>query len=298
MTIKINPADPMNIYMVLYPERRPVVCMLYQSVDQGKSWAYLFNIRDCVPSFDNDGNFFAIKDGLFMMLPAGGSTWREIHQPDVPIQYALVNPGIPGLFYWMWMNDQTLTVLLSTDYGESWQESTGSPFELLICGVDPRLFFNRDGNIVYLDNCGTTFYSLNAGRNWKYDRTMGSVLMNERLAVDPLDGTRFLLAGGSGGIYSYRIGEDASLEIISDGLKDGLRLKDVFVNTITFDPNNIDTLYAGTDSGVYISFDGGLTWDVINDGLLGATVVYSIVVDKDSNVYASTPYGLFILERK
>ena len=298
VAIKVNPADPLNMYLVLYPERRPFACMLNQSVDQGRNWTYLFDIRDCVPSFDKDGNFFAIKDGLFVMLPAGGSTWREIHQPDVPIQYALVNPGIPDLFYGMWMNEETLTVLLSTDYGESWQESTGSPFELLTCGVDPRLFFSRDGNIVYLNNCGNTFYSLNAGRDWKYGRIANTSGMNERLVVDPLDGTHFLLAATSGGIYSYRIGEDASFEIISDGLKDGLRLKDVFVNTIAIDPNNPDTVYAGTDSGAYISFDGGLTWNEINDGLLGATVVYSIVVDKDSNVYAATPYGIFILEGK
>jgi photosystem II stability/assembly factor-like uncharacterized protein len=49
---------------------------------------------------------------------------------------------------------------------------------------------------------------------------------------------------------------------------------------------------------VYISFDGGKTWGQVNDGLLGATVVYSITVDKDSNVYAATPYGIFKLEGK
>jgi photosystem II stability/assembly factor-like uncharacterized protein len=52
------------------------------------------------------------------------------------------------------------------------------------------------------------------------------------------------------------------------------------------------------DSGAYVSFDGGKTWVQINNGLLGATVVYSIVVDKDNNVYAATPYGIFKLEGK
>ena len=70
------------------------------------------------------------------------------------------------------------------------------------------------------------------------------------------------------------------------------------MNSIAFDPDNPDTIYAGTDSGAYISFDGGNTWNQINDGLLGATVVYSIAVDKDSNVYAATPYGVFKLENK
>ena len=70
------------------------------------------------------------------------------------------------------------------------------------------------------------------------------------------------------------------------------------INTLTLDPNHPDTVFASTDSGAYISFDFGQTWNQINDGLLGATVVYSIVVDKDGNVYAATPYGIFILQEK
>ena len=50
--------------------------------------------------------------------------------------------------------------------------------------------------------------------------------------------------------------------------------------------------------GIGRSTDGGQTWGQVNDGLLGATVVYSIAVDKDSNVYAATPYGVFKLEDK
>jgi hypothetical protein len=73
-------------------------------------------------------------------------------------------------------------------------------------------------------------------------------------------------------------------------------LSDLFVNTVVIDPNNPDILYAGTDGGSYISFDGGVIWGQINDGLIGSNIVYSIVVDKDSNVYAATPYGVFKLE--
>jgi photosystem II stability/assembly factor-like uncharacterized protein len=72
----------------------------------------------------------------------------------------------------------------------------------------------------------------------------------------------------------------------------------LFVTAIAIDPNNPDTLYAATDGGAYVSFDSGQTWNQINDGLLGATVVYSIVVDKDGNVYAATPYGIFHYEGK
>ena len=75
-------------------------------------------------------------------------------------------------------------------------------------------------------------------------------------------------------------------------------LSNLFVNALAIDPNNINTIYAGTDGGAYISFDGGQTWGQVNDGLLGATVVYSIAVDKDSNVYAATPFGIYQLVSK
>ena len=72
----------------------------------------------------------------------------------------------------------------------------------------------------------------------------------------------------------------------------------LFVNSVAFDSKNSDIVYAGTDGGAYVSYDGGQSWGEINDGLLGATVVYSIMVDPQSNVYAATPYGIFKLESK
>ena len=73
-------------------------------------------------------------------------------------------------------------------------------------------------------------------------------------------------------------------------------LKSLKVNSISADPNNPDIIYAGTDNGAYVSFDSGDLWQPINDGLLGGRVIYSIVVDTDSNVFAATPLGIFTLE--
>jgi ligand-binding sensor domain-containing protein len=70
------------------------------------------------------------------------------------------------------------------------------------------------------------------------------------------------------------------------------------INSIAFDLNEPDILYAGTDEGAYISFDSGESWNQINDGLTDSLVVYSIAVDKDGNVYASTPYGIYQLDSR
>jgi hypothetical protein len=45
------------------------------------------------------------------------------------------------------------------------------------------------------------------------------------------------------------------------------RLPNVPVYVVKYDPNEANTIYAGTDLGVYITLDGGATWDRMGDGL-------------------------------
>ena len=75
-------------------------------------------------------------------------------------------------------------------------------------------------------------------------------------------------------------------------------LKSLFVNSVLVDQNNSEIIYAGTDGGAFISLNGGEEWREINDGLLGANLVFSLALDSQSNVFASTPYGIFKLEEK
>jgi len=144
------------------------------------------------------------------------------------------------------------------------------------------------------------FISEDYGHTWKrsdplidtkpcYGSTLQFIDAYRPMAIDPFDGDHvFVIDNGS------LLESNDSCETTSTFETP----PNTSMNSITFDPNSPDTIYTGTDSGVYISFDGGQTWGQVNDGLLGATVVYSIVVDKDSNVYAATPYGIFKLESK
>ncbi len=108
-----------------------------------------------------------------------------------------------------------------------------------------------------------------------------------------MDSDRLILATRGGGVL---ISEDGC----QSWRYSNMGLGNYFVNTVAIDPENPDTVYAGTDSGVYISFDGGEHWGEASGGLLGALVVYSIVVDPSdpTNVYAATPYGIFKLETR
>ncbi len=144
------------------------------------------------------------------------------------------------------------------------------------------------------------FISKDYGSSWErvnppleikscYGSTLQFIDKYRPMAIDPFDGNHVFVIDNGTLLESHDSCDT------TDAFKSA---PDMSMNSIAFDPNNSDTIYAGTDGGAYISFDSGQTWGQINDGLLGATVVYSIAIDKDSNVYAATPYGIFKLENK
>jgi photosystem II stability/assembly factor-like uncharacterized protein len=143
-------------------------------------------------------------------------------------------------------------------------------------------------------------FSEDYGNNWKakdppidaklcYGSTLQFIDAFRPMAIDPRDGNHVFVID-NGKLLESR---DSCETMSAFGTAPNTSM-----NSIAFDPKNPDTIYAGTDGGAYISFDSGQTWGQVNDGLLGAVVVYSIAVDKESNVYAATPYGVFKLEGK
>jgi photosystem II stability/assembly factor-like uncharacterized protein len=174
----------------------------------------------------------------------------------------------------------------STIGGGNWQASSGSEYL-----EDARLFYTDQSRIIYAIGRYHQASSIDNGKTWQNcgeDTT--SSRSDSRLALD-LQGLRLYLATPGQGVL-ISMDKCRSWQTSNNGLTN------LFVNTVAIDHHNPNTVYAGTDGGAYISFDFGQTWHQINDGLLGATVVYSIVVDNDSNVYAATPYGIFKLESK
>jgi hypothetical protein len=174
----------------------------------------------------------------------------------------------------------------TSDGGDSWQTSGVKDVEIDGLVVDPsqehRMCVVGPCNVYRSNNSGATWKT--CGRGWDLLARDGA-----QMAIDPQDSDRLFLATRGEGVW---ISEDGCLS----WHQKNLGLGNLFVNTVAIDPVNPDTFYAGTDGGACVSFKGGDTWGEINDGLLGVTVVYSIVVDPQNNVYAATPYGIFKLE--
>lgn len=62
------------------------------------------------------------------------------------------------------------------------------------------------------------------------------------------------------------------------------------INVVTEDPTNPKILYVGTDIGVYVSLDGGTSWNVLG-GNLPSTFVHDIVVHPRDRIVVAATHG-------
>jgi hypothetical protein len=62
------------------------------------------------------------------------------------------------------------------------------------------------------------------------------------------------------------------------------------INVITEDPVDPKILYVGTDVGVYVSLDGGTTWNVLG-GDLPVNYVHDIVVHPRDRIIVAATHG-------
>ena len=77
---------------------------------------------------------------------------------------------------------------------------------------------------------------------------------------------------------------------IVDGIRD-----DAYVNSIREDPNRAGLLYAGTNHGVYISYDDGGSWQELNPDLPDIPIT-DVIPEHDELAMASHGRGFWILD--
>jgi photosystem II stability/assembly factor-like uncharacterized protein len=286
LELRLNPSDN----SILYANSGAI----YRSSTSGLTWEFFSPGGDL--AFDADGTtLYALTNNLIIRSWDKGKTWENVpgsYEKERIIDIA-AHPRDPGTLYVVNESASRLSMYVSSDSGNSWQEAGG------IGDIGeihhPILYFDHNlGEMAYAVGDWSVFRSNDAGNTWEVcAKAPGWFTHSSQsaLTIDPRDNNRFFVATQGKGVLLSLDGCQ-SWETSNDGLGN------LFVNSLAIDPQFPQIVYAGTDGGSYASFDGGKHWGQINEGLLGATVVYSVVVDPESNVYAATPYGVFKLEAR
>lgn len=284
---------------------------LFKSTDGGKNWKEIpgFENSERIASVTiNPNNTNEVYVGVLGALWSdsedrgvykttdGGKTWSKIlyDGPSTGAADVIMDPKNPNILYVsMWQFRRTAwgfnsggansAIYKSVDGGKNWNKiHNGFPsgdLGRIAIAVAPS-----DGNIVYavLETEDKTknglWKSTNGGQSWEHlNNDFGLTVRPfyfSRITVDPKNPDVVVKGGLSGSISR-------------DGGKTFKSLGNMHsdIHDIVFHINDSDIMYSGTDGGVYRSWNGGTTFEIVEN--LPLSQFYHVSVDdaEPYNVY-------------
>jgi len=240
--------------------------------------------------------------GVFKSIDAGMS-WTAVSEglPEGWVYSLAVDPSKPGILY---AGTHSMGVYKSLDGGVTWQsKSEGlvsryhlSPDDLKIrsLAINPR---NPDELIVGTWGGGSVFESQDGGDTWEYagkgaePTHVRSVAYNSVLPDVIYAGKR---EGGL--IYKQMPSADSEWQSFPDQVHGGWQDFSV-VLSIVISPANGRTMFIAVEgAGVLRSLDGGVSWKIVDDGLLAAPVsAIGADANQPAHLFATT-YGAGVFQ--
>lgn len=313
--VKLDPKDPDNIVWVGTGEiwTRNSVSIgdgLYKSIDGGVNWKKVgFENSERISSIEiHPENTNIMYVGVLGALWSdseergvyksedGGQTWEKILYTDqtTGCSDVIMDPNDPNTLYAsMWKfrrsgwgfesGGKQSALYKSTDGGKSWNKihngfPSGSMGRIAVA-VAPS-----NSQILYsvveseVKEKSGLYKSTDGGQNWEFKNGDFGLVVRpfyfSRIVVDPKNPDLVVKAGLFGSIS--RDGGDTfkSLGNMHADIHDFL-----------FDINNSDRMYVGTDGGLYRSWDGGVTMEIVAN--LPLSQFYHISVDNEE------PYNIY-----
>lgn len=228
---------------------------LYKSIDGGKTFEKILYINDKAGCADvvidprNPSIVFA-------------TTWEFRRQP-----YSF-NSGGQGSGLWK-----------SMDGGKTWKELSNGlpakPFGRIALTLAPS---EPDKMLAIVESAQTGLYmSSDAGATWKPLSAPMNVTARpfyfSTIVVDPKDAKRVYRPA-----YAFSYSDDGGFSFASPSADGAIPHADH--HALWINPKNTDQMYLGTDGGVYMSLDRGVTWQYLQTLPVGQ--FYHVAVDKQS----------------
>ena len=223
----------------------------------------------------------------------GGKSWHNIKKgliDDSDVFSIVVDPVRPKTVFLSACSG----IYKSENGGELFHKIAGIPATARRTRVlmqDPE---NRE--ILYAGTTEGLYKTVNAGKT--FQRMTGPDVVVNDIYVDPRDSDRVLLATDRGGVLAS---EDAGASFAP--ANEGFSSRKVAA--LLVDRGNPARIFAGVVNdksygGVFVSANGGQTWEQIGDGLgggLDGRDVFVLAQAADGTVLAGTSHGIFALDQ-
>ena len=168
----------------------------------------------------------------------------------------------------------------STDIGISWQKvsdyNVGTDVYSIIVTLNNDIFAGTDAHIFHSTDNGNTWSESDSGVF--VTGVIWSIVLNSSGDILVGDGGFFT---GPGSVYRS---SDNGISWIQTSITNRSS-NDI----LTISPQ---TIFVATDSGVYVSYDNGISGNQINDGLTNLTV-FSLSLNEEGYLFAGTADGIF-----
>jgi len=205
-------------------------------------------------------------------LPALLEPWEEDEKQNpatttqIPPLLSLVfAPSNPQIAY---LGTSGAGLYKSSDNGSTWQPTSLTSEKIVSIAVS-----SQDSENVFVATPGIVLQSINGGLNWTNLNLNGLGIY-----VLTSDSSTNIYAGTNDGVYRYSTSGWARLGLAG-----------IDVTAIRSHPTKANHLYAGTTNGLYISHDGGQTWEARPWQLSGVTIQsISFDLNAPNYVYVST----------
>ncbi len=203
----------------------------------------------------------------------------------------VISPSNPQYLY-----AGTDLVYKSTNKGSTWN-GTGSG----VFNGDPLLSLaiaDNNQNFVYaatspVAHAANVYRTTNGGTNWVNVTQNLPDRYPMDIAVNPIDpDTAYIIFSGFGTSHLFKT-TDAG----NSWIDKGAGLPDVPTSAVVVDPMYPDRVYVGDDLGVFVSLDGGDTWQSFSNGLVDAVIVMDLNISPSNRKLRCVTHGSGVFER-
>ena len=191
----------------------------------------------------------------------------------------------------------------SSDKGKRWERifsSIGNGERgVLFVTIDPK-----DADVIFIGTGSGFFFSKDGGFNWEKGRNLSSGSSVHYISVDGSDSRIIYAAADKGAyksmnrgmdwerIFETNVPEEEDYVWDSDEIEEAAEMAEV--RCIVIDPEDNQTLFAGTSKGLLLSTDSGQTWKAAGSLGLASRDIRHLAAQSGGTIYTATDRGGYI----